>query len=85
MSAQLQRVWDEAEALEQEIEELWPDPARLGEELDGGRRELARLEEEIRVLDGPARHRASLFVTSLAMAGVAVLALAAWLMQGGVL
>lgn len=76
---------DEAEALEREVEELWPDPVRLAEELEAGMQELARLHAEIRALDGPARHRVSLFATAMAMAGLAALGLAVWLVQGGLL
>jgi hypothetical protein len=83
MAAQLQVKWDEVEALEREVERLWPDPIALSEELETGARDLARLKAEIRELDGPMRHRASLLVTSMAMAGMAALGIAAWLMQGG--
>ena len=85
MAAQLQVVWDESEVLERQVAELWPDPVALADELEVGTRELARLQAEIRELDGPARHRVSLFVTAMAMAGLAAMGLVAWLMQGGIL
>jgi len=83
MALSLQRVRDEAEALEREAEGLWPTPTLAHAELERGSRELARLRAEIRELDGPERHRVSLFATSFVMTFLSLMAFAGWLIASG--
>ena len=82
MSQALQVLRDEASVLERQVEELWPDPARVGEELDSAARELAKVRAEIRALDGPERYRVSLILTSCTFTFMAVVAFASWLLGG---
>jgi hypothetical protein len=83
MGGTLQRVRDQAEALEREVETLWPSPAGAVAELDATAHELTRLRAEIAELDGPERHRLSLFVSSCILALSSLAALAGWLVASG--
>ena len=82
MSHALELLRDEATRLEGQVEELWPDPARIDADLDSATRELATVRAEIRVLDGPERYRVSLILTSCTFTFMAVLAFAAWMLGG---
>jgi len=81
----LQLMMDEADVLERQVDELFCDPAQLLRELEQGGRDLAGLKAEIRSLDGPARHRASLLVTSIAIAAAAAIGIVGYVLGGGIL
>ncbi len=70
VGARRQRAIDELASLERQLDQAWPDPQRIGAELDAVERELAALRASVRALEGPRRS------LDLVLGGVCAAALA---------